>query len=74
MSRRVVLDAVCRSNADLVPDGQGGNYPRDLRLTVLKRPGLGEPSSEGDNQMVDTSTSSPRGDADEYCFCNVSRP
>ena len=63
------------SDADLVPDGQGGNYLRGtFELTILEGTGIYKPFVGGHNQMVDNLHLLASGDADEYCFCNISHP
>ena len=62
------------SDAVLVPDGQGGNYLRGtFELTILEATGIYRPFVDGHNHMVDNLHLLASGDADEYCFCNISR-
>jgi len=59
----------------LVPDGQGGNYLEGtFELTVLEATGTYRSFVGGHNHMVDRLHLLASGAADEYCFCNISRP
>jgi len=63
------------SDAKLVPDGQGGNYLQGtFELTILEATGVYKPFVDGHNTMVDNLHLLASGAADEYCFCNISRP
>ena len=59
----------------LVPDGQGGNFLRGtFDLAILEATGLYKPFVGGHNHMVDDLHLLASGDADEFCFCIISRP
>ena len=59
----------------LVPDGQGGNFLQGtFDLTILEATGIYKPFVSGHNLMVDNLHLLASGDADEYCFCNISHP
>ena len=59
----------------LVPDGQGGNFLEGtFELTVLEGTGIYRSLAGGHNHMVDKLHFLASGDADEYCFCFISRP
>jgi len=58
-----------------VDDGQGGQYLRGtLELTILEATGVYRPFAGGHNQMVDNLHLLASGAADEFCYCNISRP
>jgi hypothetical protein len=58
-----------------VADGQGGQYLRGtLELTILEATGVYRSFAGGHNHMVDNLHLLASGAADEYCFCNISRP
>jgi hypothetical protein len=59
----------------LVDDGQGGQYLRGtFELTILEATGVYRSFAGGRNHMVDNLHLLASGAADEYCFCNISRP
>jgi hypothetical protein len=59
----------------LVPDGLGGNYLEGtFELTILEATGVYRSFVGGHNHMVDRLHLLASGAADEYCFCNISRP
>src|SRR5262245_22158671 len=63
------------SDAQLIPDGAGGNFLRGtFELAILEATGVYRPFVDGHNHMVDNLHLLASGDADEYCFCNISRP
>ena len=56
-------------------DGQGGVFlDGTFELTVLEATGIYRPFVGGHNHMVDHLHLPASGAADEYCFCNISRP
>ena len=56
-------------------DGQGGVFlDGTWDLTVLEATGIYRPFAGGHNLMVDHLHLLASGDADEYCFCNISHP
>jgi len=59
----------------LVPDGHGGQFLEGtFELTVLEGTGIYRSLAGGHNHMVDKLHFLASGDADEYCFCFISRP
>ena len=63
------------SDVVLVPDGEGGNFLRGtFELTILEATGIYKPFVGGHNHMVDNLHLLASGDADEFCFCIISRP
>jgi hypothetical protein len=59
----------------LVPDGQGGNYLEGtFDLSIVEATGVYRSFVGGHNHMVDRLHFLASGAADEYCFCNISRP
>ncbi len=63
------------SDAELVPDGQGGNYLRGtFELTILEATGVYRPFVDGHNHMVDRlhQLDAAGTKFDEFCFCNIS--
>ena len=63
------------SDTVLVPDGEGGNFLRGtFDLTILEATGTYKPFVGGHNLMVDNLHLLASGAADEFCFCNISRP
>ena len=63
------------SDTHLVPDGHGGNFLRGtFDLTILEATGIYTPFVGGQNLMVDNLHLLASGEADEFCFCNISRP
>jgi len=58
-----------------IPDGEGGVYlPGTFELTILEGTGIYQSFAGGHNHMVDLLHLLADGRADEYCFCNISRP
>jgi hypothetical protein len=58
-----------------IPDGEGGVYlPGTFELTILEATGIYQSFAGGHNHMVDLLHLLADGRADEYCFCNISRP
>ena len=58
-----------------VDDGQGGQYMRGtLELTILEATGVYRSFAGGHNHMVDNLHLLASGAADEFCYCNISRP
>src|SRR5947207_3870448 len=58
-----------------IPDGEGGVYlPGTFELTILEATGTYQSFAGGHNHMVDLLHLLADGRADEYCFCNISRP
>ena len=59
----------------LVDDKQGGSFLEGtFELTVLEGTGIYRSLAGGHNHMVDRLHLLASGDADEYCFCFISRP
>ncbi len=59
----------------IVPDGIGGNFLiGTFELTILEATGIYRSFAGGHNHMVDRLHLLADGRADEYCFCNISRP
>ena len=59
----------------LIDDGHGGNYLEGtFELTILEATGIYRSLVGGHNHMVDKLHLLASGDADEYCFCFISRP
>ena len=59
----------------VVDDGEGGQYIRGtFELTILEATGVYRSFAGGHNHMVDNLHLLASGAADEYCFCNISRP
>ena len=62
-----------------VDDGHGGRFLEGtFELTILEATGIYQPFVGGHNHMVDKlhflAPGDGSGGADEYCFCNISRP
>ena len=56
-------------------DGQGGTFFRGtLELNILEATGVYRSFAGGHNHMVDNLHLLANGDADEFCYCNISRP
>jgi hypothetical protein len=59
----------------VVPDGMGGSFLiGTFELTILEGTGIYRSFAGGHNHMVDMLHFLADGRADEYCFCNISRP
>jgi len=56
------------------PDGKGGQYLEGTsELAILEANGIYRALAGGHNHMVDRLHQLPSGEADEFCFCIVSR-
>ncbi len=63
------------SDYDVRSDGAGGQILEGtFELTILEATGVYRPFVGGHNHMVDKLHFLASGEADEYCFCFISRP